>query len=112
MYAERTRHVDESEEDGYHYEYDIYRFTDGALCFVARSYVEDACEAHFLRAERRGRPRYLRAADLRHPLFLAALDHLRGEGKTRHAWLCPRTSRYRDVSDAGPPWWRWPWRHG
>lgn len=50
MHIECTHHIDASEpdEDGmheYYYEYDMYRFTDGALCLVARSYSDEPDEA-------------------------------------------------------------------
>ncbi|MBK7146468.1 MAG: hypothetical protein IPH76_15130 [Xanthomonadales bacterium] len=56
MRVDRTRHIDSSEPDAsgmldYYYEYDIYRFVEGAECLVARSYTDSPQEAHFLRWE-------------------------------------------------------------
>ncbi|WP_043309240.1 hypothetical protein [Pseudomonas sp. ML96] len=99
MRIECTRHVDASEpdEDGaydYHYEYDIYRFANEALCLIARSYVDEADEAHFLNVEEHGRARLMRPADLRHPLFIEAAAHLRTAGKQRLRWLSGRGDGY------------------
>lgn len=92
MHIERTRQVDASEPDDtgayeYYYEYDIYRFTDGPICLVARSYTDEPDEAHFLRIETDHGARPLVAADLAHPLLLAALNHLRADGKVHVRWL-------------------------
>jgi hypothetical protein len=92
MQVECTRQIDASElnELGfyeYYYEYDLYRFTDGSICFIARSYVDEPEEAHFLCIEEEGRRRILVKADLKHPLFVAAQAHLRTVGKTQVRWL-------------------------
>ena len=92
MHVERIHQVDSSDPDEsgiceYHYEYDIYRFTDGSTCFVARSYTDEPDEAHFLRVETHGRPRALTRSDLTHPVFLSAQAHLHSEGKTHVRWL-------------------------
>ena len=47
------RRVDSSEPDefgmcDYYYKYDIYRFTDEPMCFIACSYIDEPDEAHFL----------------------------------------------------------------
>lgn len=102
MLIECTRHIDASEPDAdgfydYHYEYDIYRFTDGAACVMARSYTYQEDEAHFLRIELDGVPRLLTDADLARPLFLEARDHLIGLGKTRLQWLSGRGNGYEPV---------------
>ncbi|GAB2473843.1 hypothetical protein GCM10027082_26520 [Comamonas humi] len=99
MQIECTRHLDASEpdEDGghdYYYEYDIYRFTDGALCLVARSYTDEPDEAHFLNLLEHGQLRLLADADLAHPLLLAARAHLLATGKTRLHWLSGRGQGY------------------
>jgi hypothetical protein len=92
MRIERVRQIDSSEPDEsgryeYYYEYDIYRFDDGTICFVARSYIDEPDEAHFLRSEIGGESRPLDEADLTHPLFVLAQAHLRGEGKANLRWL-------------------------
>ncbi len=99
MQVERTRHIDASEPDDaglydYHYEYDLYKFKDGAVCFSARSYVEEPENAHFLGVETDGRSRPMVDADLKHPLFLAALTHFRTHGKTSLSWLSGRGNGY------------------
>ncbi|RYF38476.1 MAG: hypothetical protein EOO27_50750 [Comamonadaceae bacterium] len=105
MQVERTHHIDASEPDDagmydYHYEYDLYRFSDGVRCFTARSYVHQPGEAHFLGIEVRGKPRLLVDADLAQPLFLSALDHLQAHGKTDLRWLSGRGNGYEAVRRA------------
>ena len=102
MHIDLVRRVDASEpdEDGqydYYYEYDIYLFTEGATCFVARSYTDQPGEAHILRIETNGVPRVLTDKDLRHPLSLAAQSHLRSEGKMQLRWLSGRGDGYESV---------------
>ncbi len=104
MHIERVRQIDCSEPDesgmyDYYYEYDIYRFTDGPNCFVARSYTDEPDEAHFLRVEADGSPRTLVDGDLTHPLFHLALSHLRSEGKVRFRWLSGRGDGYDSVPE-------------
>ena len=106
MDVQRTHHVDASEPDDagmheYHYEYDIYRFRDGELCFTARSYVDQQGEAHFLGIEVRGKSRLMVDADLTQPLFLSALDYLHAQGKTDLRWLSGRGNGYETVPRAG-----------
>ena len=85
MQIERTHHVDASEPDvaglyEYFCEYDMFRFSDGSNCIVARSYVEEPDEAHFLRVEIDGRRRSMTDADLADSLLLAAQSHLQSIG--------------------------------
>jgi hypothetical protein len=92
MQIEHSLQIDASEPDAagshdYYYEYEIYRFTDVALCLVARSYTDALDEAHFLRIESSEHPRLLTDADLLSPLFVAAQTYLRGIGKTQLRWL-------------------------
>jgi len=102
MHIQRVRQIDSSDPDescmyDYYYEYDIYRFTDGPDCFVARSYTDEPDEAHFLRAEVNGSPRTLVDTDLEHPLFLLAQHHLRSEGKVHLHRLSGRGNGYEPV---------------
>jgi len=102
MLIDRTHHVDASEPDengkyDYFYEYDIFRFTEESVCLVARSYTSEPLEAHFLRVEENGNPRSMQDADLFQPLFLAALAHLRTEGKQQFHWLSGRGDGYEPV---------------
>ena len=99
MHIECTRHIDASEPDAdglyaYYYEYDVYRFSEDTLAFVARSYTDDPEEAHFLRMEVDGRPRSILTPDLSHPLFLEAQMYLRATGKIRLRWLSGRGDGY------------------
>jgi len=82
-------HLDASDIDAegmhdYYYEYDVYRFSRGSRCFVARAYSDEPGKVAFLSCEVKllgfCRQRLLRAADLRSSLFVAAVAHLRGLG--------------------------------
>ena len=102
MQIERTHHVDASELDEagmyeYYYEYDIYRFSNGAICFTARSYVDDPNEAHFLGVMVSDQSRMMVDSDLAQPLFLSALVYLEGHGKTNVRWLSGRGNGYESV---------------
>ncbi|MCC8619067.1 hypothetical protein [Xanthomonas vesicatoria] len=113
MRMERARHVDCSAPDAsgavdYHYEYDIYRFMQGARCLVARSYVDTPDEAHFLSIEVGGMPRLLKRGDLLQSLCLFAQAELRREGKQQLHWLSGKGNGYEPVPDgsaaAGSGW--------
>lgn len=102
MKVDRTHHIDASEPDqagmyDYYYEYDIYRFTDGLDALMARSYVDESDEAHFLRIEINNCSRLMVDKDLLHPLFLAAHSHLQAEGKLHFKWLSGRGNGYESV---------------
>jgi hypothetical protein len=102
MHIELVRRIESSEPDesgmyDYYYEYDIYRFTDGPLSLIARSYTDEPDEAHFLRVETKGSQRALVEADLRHPLFHLAQSHLRSEGKITLRWLSGKGNGYESV---------------
>lgn len=102
--VERTRHVDCSEPDAsgaydYYYEYDLYRFSDGAACLIARSYTDTPDEAHFLSLDVGGKSRLLKAADLARPMCVFAQLHLRGEGKRELHWLSGRGNGYEPVPE-------------
>ena len=92
MQVERTHHIDSSERDAegfyeWYYEYDLFRFAEGDVALVARSYVDSPDEAHFLRVERAGAPLQLSAADLTSPLAIAAIGYLRDCGIKKLKWL-------------------------
>jgi hypothetical protein len=104
--VECVREVDASEPDAdgaheYHYEYDVYRFSEDGLCVIARSYTDSSDEAHFLAVERCGRRRLLVDADLVHPLFRAAAVYLHGIGKAHLNWLSGRGNGYEPVPRRG-----------
>lgn len=106
MHVECTHHIDASEPDDdgmheYYYEYDIYRFTDGSICFVARSYLDEPDEAHFLCIEVDGRGRTMTDRDLMNPVLLAAQAHLRALGKARLHWLSGKGMGYEPVPSCG-----------
>lgn len=99
MEIESTHHIDAGEKgaDGrydYYYEYDLYRFSDGATVIVARSYTDEPQETHFLRIERDGKPDLLKAEDLRQTLFVQSVHYLRGIGKQKLSWLSGRAGDY------------------
>lgn len=102
MHVECSRHLDVSEPDAegmyeYHYEYDIYHFTEGAISIKARSYTHEPGEAHFLAIEADGKRRLLVDADMKLPLMFAAQNHLRLAGKTDLRWLSGRGNGYEPV---------------
>lgn len=99
MEIETTRHVDAADNVTgggrlFSYEYDLYRFSDGAVVIVARSYTNQPDEAHFLRAEADGHWRMLEADELRTPLFEQATSYLRSIGKSEISWLSERAGGY------------------
>ncbi|RYG58294.1 MAG: hypothetical protein EON56_00110 [Alphaproteobacteria bacterium] len=103
MQVERTHHIDTSVPDGaglheYHYEYDLFHFSDGVLRFTVRSYVDQPSEAHFLRIEVRGKSRLMADPDLAQPLFLSASNYLQAQGKRDLRWLISRGNGYETVS--------------
>ena len=87
----QTHCIDRAANDGgeslCHYEYDIYRYSDGKDALVARSYSSHPSEAHFLRLESSGESRPLSSTDLEAPLIKAAIRHLRSIGKVELYWL-------------------------
>lgn len=102
MQIERTHHIDASDPDEsgsyeYYYEYDLYRFTQGDACLVARSYADEPNEAHFLRIEERDSVRPLISQDLNSPLLMAAQAYLRANGKTTLSWLSGKGNGYEQV---------------
>ena len=98
-----THHVDSSEPDqngryAFRYEYDLYRFSEGELSLVARSYKHEMDETHFLRLEQSGKQRLLKDADLGLPLFAASVRYLRSIGKQKLQWLSGRGNGYEAVT--------------
>ena len=97
MKVEVSHHVDASEPDAqgfheYHYEYDVFAFTDGTTSYMARAYVDEPGQAHFLHREEAEQRHLLTEHDLRHPLFLAAQAYLRTIGKPDLSWLSSNRS--------------------
>ena len=94
MDVDKRHYVDASapdadDADAYRYAYDIYRFTEGGTCLVARGYDDQPDAAHFLRLDEGTHSRALFADDLRSPLAAAAIGHLLGEGRRILTWLNP-----------------------
>ena len=92
MKVETSHHIDASEPnaDGmydYRYEYDTYTFSDGTATLIARSYSDEDEEAHFLRIEVNGEPRFITSADLERPLLTNAVTYLHQVGKKELNWL-------------------------
>ena len=92
MRVEASHHIDASElrEDGtydWHYEYDLWVFTDVAVSLVARGYSDAPSSAHFLRLEINGERRPLSIEDVSSALAVDAAAHLRGIGRTELSWL-------------------------
>lgn len=95
MRVEVSHHVDASEPDAdgfhdYHYEYDIFIFSDEAVHYVVRAYSDQPHAAAFMTSN----DHVLTQQDLQHPLLLAAAAYLRANGKTELSWLCADESRY------------------
>ena len=92
MRVDRSRHIDSSEPDAsgvldYYYEYDLYRFVEGAECLVARSYTDSPQEAHFLTWELGSQRRPFQRSDFARAVVIAAEAFLRTEGKIELKWL-------------------------
>jgi hypothetical protein len=108
MEIETTHHVDAGGTGakgkyGYHYEYDLYRFSDGGTAVVARSYKDEPQAAHFLRIERNGKGESLNVEDLQHPLLLEALSYLKGIGKQKLSWLSGQAGGYEPILPSTSP---------
>jgi hypothetical protein len=70
------------------YRYYLLRFSYGdGETLVARSYLEDLSEAHFLRLESTAPHRAIDVTDFRRPLFIEAIEYLRKLGKDEITWL-------------------------
>jgi hypothetical protein len=92
MHVERVHHIDCSEPDEagmheYYYEYDMYYFTDGPLSLSVRCYTDEPDEGSFVGIGVDGETRALELADLSRPIFLAAMSHLKTEGKVLFSWF-------------------------
>lgn len=92
MHVERVHHIECSEPDNagmheYYYEYDMYYFTDGPLSLSVRCYTDEPDEGSFMGIEVDGEARALEVADLKRPMLLEAMSHLRTEGKVTFTWF-------------------------
>ena len=105
MKVEVSHHIDASEPDAqgfhdYHYEYDIFTFSDGDVSFLARAYTDQPNEASFMARHVADRRHLLTERDLQNPLLLEAQDYLRAAGKTDLNWLDGERSEYRPIAPA------------
>ncbi|OCP16105.1 MULTISPECIES: hypothetical protein [unclassified Ensifer] len=92
MRVDVSHHIDASAPDAegfydYHYEYDIYRFSEGGKAYVVRSYIEEGDRAAIVSCLDGETSRLLGPADLTDPLLIEAVAYLRGVGKTTLDWL-------------------------
>ncbi|WP_139187070.1 hypothetical protein [Rhizobium mongolense] len=99
MTVEVSHHIDASEPgaDGfcdYHYEHDVFEFTDGFVTFLARAYSDEPEKAAMMKRIERQDHHLLTKRDLRHPLFLRAAAYLRAAGKTDLDWLDAKSRAY------------------
>lgn len=88
--CERQIGVGGQNEDGtylFRYEYDIYRFIEADVVLVARSYVDQPEEVHFLSLERRGNAQALSEADVASRLAQEARRFLQQRGMSEFNWL-------------------------
>jgi hypothetical protein len=99
MTVEVSHHIDASEPDGdgfydYHYEYDVYEFSDGVLTLLVRAYSDEPEKAALMGWYRGKARNWLKKQDLRHPLVLKAAAYLRASGKSRLDWLDRKSRGY------------------
>ena len=92
----------EPDDDGlytYHYEYEIYEFSDGVMTLIARAYLDEPGSAALI-GWSKGKHRYpLRKRDLSHPLVLKAATYLRKIGNPKLDWLDRRSKGYVPLDD-------------
>ncbi|TGR64807.1 hypothetical protein EN837_24735 [bacterium M00.F.Ca.ET.194.01.1.1] len=103
--VEVCRHIDASEPDeggfySYHYEYDVYVFSDGVMMLTARAYIDEPTKAELIGWARGERSCRLKRSDLDHPLVLRAAEHLRQAGKSDLSWLSAKDRGYVRVNVA------------
>ena len=99
MTVKVSHHVDASEPDAdgfydYHYEYDVYEFTDRVRTLLARAYSDEPDQAALMGWNKGGNNRLLTKRDLGHPLFLEAAAYLRTAGKSKLDWLDRKSRAY------------------
>jgi hypothetical protein len=105
MTVEVSHHVDASEADAdgfhdYHYEYEIYEFTDGVRTLLARAYSDEPEMAALMRWYTGKHSYWLKKRDLHHPLFLEAMAYLRMAGKSKLDWFDRKSGSYVPLNDA------------
>ena len=105
MKVRKSHHIDSSEPDKngfyeYRYEYDLYKFSEPGLCYVARSYNDTPQEVHFLRKEIEGVRETLTENDLKDYLFLNAVQVLRSQGKKEIRYLSSKNGDYANIENS------------
>ena len=93
MKVTTSHHIDKGDKDSqgqyeFHYEYDLYEFSENGICLTARSYSDEETEVHFIRKEVSGDQEMLSKSDLSTPLFSQAKEYLYREGKVQINYLC------------------------
>jgi hypothetical protein len=102
MRVDRTHQVDRFPPDPdqvavVSYVYDVFRFSDGDLTLVGRSYASDPQDAHLLRREVGSSYVGPTARDTQTPLFVAAVAYFRSVGMVRVTWLNAEGEGYEPV---------------
>jgi hypothetical protein len=87
-----SQHIDKSplNENGaydYYYDFSQYDFSDGEVVYYARSYNDQADEAHFINGERDGKVFFLGAADFKTDLFIEACFYLQAIARPQLQYL-------------------------
>ena len=96
MTVEVSHYVGASEpdEDGlyaYHYEYEIYEFSDRVMTLIARAYLDEPGSAALI-GWSKGKHSYpLRKRDSSRPLVMKAATYLRKIGRPKLNWLDQRS---------------------
>jgi hypothetical protein len=98
-----THHIDCSDRDEsglyeYYYEYDIFEFTGKYVAYIARAYVDEPGEAHFLKVKGDGDEdwRIMIERDKDDSLFKEAVEYLKNTGKPNIRCFMGRTG-YVDI---------------
>ena len=100
MKTTKWHFLDESDDEKYpyHYEGDMYEFSDGTTTFTARSYLDEPELAHFMCKAVRGQQRSVVKKDFRTELFRNSVEYLRREGKRSFRYLTRQNKKpYQEV---------------
>lgn len=76
------------------YHYDLFKFEADGSVLIARSYLDNPREAHFLRKEIGGELLPIAGSDVWLDSFREAASHLRQLGKTELTYLSPDHGGY------------------
>ncbi|RCS22118.1 hypothetical protein DUT91_19130 [Phyllobacterium salinisoli] len=102
--VEVSHHIDASGPDpegfhDYHYEYDVFEFTDGFATLLARAYSDEPEKAALMVWSKGPNNHLLAKRDLHHPLFIQAAAYLRKTGKSRLDWRDRNSRAYVPLND-------------